>query len=110
METHHICDNKHCVNPGHLLPVSPQEHHAFHTGIKPDILSPARISARNARIVALARERRNRDPAKARAQARAKYARRTDRDREGPRARTKAKLVRRRQRKQDLAILAGELL
>jgi hypothetical protein len=28
-ETHHICSNKHCVNPGHLLAVNRREHQQF---------------------------------------------------------------------------------
>jgi HNH endonuclease len=26
---HHLCQHRHCVNPGHLLAVSPREHQAF---------------------------------------------------------------------------------
>jgi hypothetical protein len=76
MELHHLCDNTNCVNPTPLLALTSKEHHALHYRSGPDVLSPSQIAARNACIVALARERRQRDPQKARALARAKYARR----------------------------------
>ena len=63
------------------------------------VVLPAQFASRNARIVALARERRKRDPEHVRALDRAKYARNIARDPEGFHAKRRAIQARYRQKK-----------
>jgi hypothetical protein len=74
-EVHHICQNKSCVSPAHLLALTPQEHRKFHPQTWPRSHSS---------------ERRHRDPEHVRTLERAKYARRIARDPEGFRAKRRA--------------------
>jgi hypothetical protein len=120
LEIHHWCENKRCCNPSHMLAVSRQGHEKYHHWPKPvakryrpklmaeryrlkrAAMTPEQIAAYNAHANTLAKARRQRDPEKARALERAKYARRIARDPEGYHAKRRVIDACRRRRKNDL--------
>ena len=121
LESHHVCFNKHCCNPAHILLVTKAEHLQWDRtsnlllqgrgGRRPRKdgcvkrytpraqLGPAELAATRAHARTLGKKQRKGDPEHVRALERAKYARRMARDREGFLAARRAQALRRRQNK-----------